>query len=85
MNLSATKYLIGQNKFPAQSPTIMLWLQRFAAVIIRIREPKTTALVFASGKMVSLLAGFCKLTEPHNLLLVLVLALNSGHKLITHP
>lgn len=30
-------------------------LQRFAAVIMRIREPKTTALIFASGKMVSLL------------------------------
>lgn len=28
-------------------------LQRFAAVIMRIREPKTTALIFASGKMVS--------------------------------
>ena len=26
--------------------------KRFAAVIIRIREPKTTALVFSSGKMV---------------------------------
>lgn len=26
--------------------------QCFAAVIMRIREPKTTALVFASGKMV---------------------------------
>lgn len=26
--------------------------KRFAAVIIRIREPKTTALIFASGKMV---------------------------------
>lgn len=26
--------------------------QRFAAVIMRIREPKTTALIFASGKMV---------------------------------
>ena len=26
--------------------------QRFAAVIMRIREPKTTALVLASGKMV---------------------------------
>ncbi|MCI01928.1 TATA-box-binding protein 1, partial [Trifolium medium] len=24
---------------------------RFAAVIMRIREPKTTALIFASGKM----------------------------------
>ncbi|XP_052185313.1 TATA-box-binding protein 1-like [Diospyros lotus] len=27
--------------------------KRFAAVIMRIREPKTTALIFASGKMVS--------------------------------
>lgn len=26
--------------------------KRFAAVIIRLRDPKTTALVFASGKMV---------------------------------
>lgn len=26
--------------------------KRFAAVIMRIREPKTTALIFASGKMV---------------------------------
>ena len=31
----------------------MMFLQRFAAVIMRIREPKTTALIFASGKMVS--------------------------------
>jgi transcription initiation factor TFIID TATA-box-binding protein len=31
---------------------LLLWLQRFAAVIMRIREPKTTALIFASGKMV---------------------------------
>lgn len=30
-----------------------LWLfQRFAAVIMRIREPRTTALIFSSGKMV---------------------------------
>ena len=29
-------------------------LQRFAAVIMRIRDPKTTALIFASGKMVRL-------------------------------
>lgn len=30
------------------------WLtyQRFAAVVMRIRDPKTTALIFASGKMV---------------------------------
>ena len=27
-------------------------LQRFAAVIMRIREPRTTALVFSSGTMV---------------------------------
>lgn len=26
--------------------------QRFAAVIMRVRQPKTTALIFASGKMV---------------------------------
>jgi len=26
--------------------------QRFAAVIMRIRDPKTTALIFKSGKMV---------------------------------
>ena len=61
----------------------MLWLQRFAAVIIRIREPKTTALVFASGKMVR--SSSYKLTEPHQLLLVLIPALHSGHKLITQP
>lgn len=30
-----------------------MFLQRFAAVIMRIRDPKTTALIFASGKMVS--------------------------------
>ena len=30
----------------------MLTEQRFAAVIMRIRDPKTTALIFASGKMV---------------------------------
>lgn len=30
----------------------MCLLQRFAAVIMRIRDPKTTALIFASGKMV---------------------------------
>ena len=32
--------------------TPALRLQRFAAVVMRIREPKTTALIFASGKMV---------------------------------
>lgn len=34
-----------------------IYLQRFAAVIMRIREPKTTALIFASGKMVSFKSG----------------------------
>eukprot|EP00955_Chlamydomonas_euryale_P008154 86396-Chlamydomonas_euryale.AAC.22 len=34
-------------------PHVRLRLQRFAAVVMRIREPKTTALIFASGKMVS--------------------------------
>ncbi|RRT73331.1 hypothetical protein BHE74_00017304, partial [Ensete ventricosum] len=33
--------------------------KRFAAVIMRIRDPKTTALVFASGKMV-IFAFFCQ-------------------------
>lgn len=31
--------------------------KRFAAVIMRIREPKSTALIFASGKMVGGHAG----------------------------
>ena len=30
----------------------MLCSQRFSAVIMRIRDPKTTALMFASGKVV---------------------------------
>jgi len=30
----------------------LLCLQRFAAVIMRIRDPKTTALIFKSGKLV---------------------------------
>ena len=34
------------------SPPPLPPLQRFAAVIMRIRDPKTTALIFASGKMV---------------------------------
>jgi len=37
---------------PVYSPLLTLLSQRFAAVIMRIREPKTTALIFASGKMV---------------------------------
>lgn len=31
---------------------LLIFFQRFAAVIMRIREPKTTALIFASGKVV---------------------------------
>ena len=38
--------------------------RRFAAVIMRIREPKTTALIFGSGK-VSLIS-FRKSTHPQN-------------------
>ncbi|KAG6751902.1 hypothetical protein POTOM_044115 [Populus tomentosa] len=37
--------------------------KRFAAVIMRIREPKTTALIFASGKMVSYLLLKVMLTD----------------------
>jgi len=33
-------------------PLNLTSFQRFAAVIMRIRDPKTTALIFASGKMV---------------------------------
>lgn len=43
----------GLCSLPASSlATLVDPLQRFAAVIMRIREPKTTALIFASGKMV---------------------------------
>lgn len=38
-------FVIGQNQ-------CLSLYQRFAAVIMRIRDPKTTALIFASGKMV---------------------------------
>jgi transcription initiation factor TFIID TATA-box-binding protein len=31
--------------------------KRFAAVIMRIRDPKTTALIFGSGKVVRAAAG----------------------------
>jgi transcription initiation factor TFIID TATA-box-binding protein len=31
---------------------LLILFQRFAAVIMRIREPKTTALISASGKVV---------------------------------
>lgn len=32
--------------------TVIPAVQRFAAVVLRLREPKATALVFSSGKMV---------------------------------
>lgn len=44
------KYVVLENCFLLID---FLSLKRFAAVIMRIREPKTTALIFASGKMVS--------------------------------
>lgn len=54
--------LLGRSLFLASSETSAvrrdltndrLWpFQRFAAVIMRIREPRTTALIFSSGKMV---------------------------------
>ena len=34
------------------NPSCLWPSQRFAAVIMRIREPRTTALIFSSGKMV---------------------------------
>ncbi|KAG6484527.1 hypothetical protein ZIOFF_053046 [Zingiber officinale] len=37
--------------------------KRFAAVIMRIREPKTTALIFASGKMVSILFFYARIIQ----------------------
>ncbi|KAK1288021.1 TATA-box-binding protein 1 [Acorus calamus] len=41
--------------------------KRFAAVIMRIREPKTTALIFASGKMdfkIQNIVGSCDVKFP---------------------
>lgn len=35
-----------------RSSLLDLDFRRFAAVIMRIREPRTTALIFSSGKMV---------------------------------
>ncbi len=37
----------------------MSTMQRFAAVIMRIRDPRTTALIFSSGKMVCTGAKRC--------------------------
>lgn len=54
--------LLGRSLLLASSKTSAVWrdltndclwpFQRFAAVIMRIREPRTTALIFSSGKMV---------------------------------
>ncbi|XP_004288530.1 PREDICTED: TATA-box-binding protein 1-like [Fragaria vesca subsp. vesca] len=40
--------------------------KRFAAVIMRIREPKTTALIFASGKMPALLQTMASNCDLYN-------------------
>ena len=37
--------------------------KRFAAVIMRLRDPKTTALIFASGKIVCTGAKNCDLSK----------------------
>lgn len=51
--------------------------QRFAAVIMRIREPRTTALIFSSGKMVCTGAKRSvrpvELQEPHKTTSILLL------------
>ena len=44
----------------------MLFLQRFSAVIMRIRDPKTTALMFASGKVVGS-SQTLALSRPYNI------------------
>ncbi|KAK0420486.1 hypothetical protein QR680_014713 [Steinernema hermaphroditum] len=38
--------------------------KRFAAVIMRIRDPRTTALIFSSGKMVQNMVGSCDVKFP---------------------
>ena len=37
--------------------------KRFAAVIMRLRDPKTTALIFAAGKIVCTGAKNCELSK----------------------
>lgn len=44
--------VIGNYIFSYVDHAFSMITQRFAAVIMRIRDPKTTALIFASGKMV---------------------------------
>lgn len=53
------------------SVLIFVMLQRFAAVIMRIREPKTTALIFASGKMVCSFLHRLLVIKVHYILIVL--------------
>ena len=54
-------------------------VQRFAAVIMRIRDPRTTALIFSSGKMVCTGAkrwvgtAPCFMPLPHRLLVMFLL------------
>lgn len=56
---------------------LLVFLQRFAAVIMRIREPKTTALIFASGKMVSVAkasGSFCNYSFKNVLSMLVFIA-----------
>ncbi|GJY34454.1 TATA-box-binding protein [Tanacetum coccineum] len=58
MRVFIDEYVILKSDIPPPVNDIRIYdcsfcvLQRFAAVIMRIREPKTTALIFASGRMV---------------------------------
>ncbi|KAJ3475629.1 hypothetical protein NLI96_g11711 [Meripilus lineatus] len=52
--------------------------KRFAAIIMRIRDPKTTALIFASGKMVVMGAPLLPLSRPLHLLLLRLVSLHPG-------
>jgi hypothetical protein len=47
-------------RLPRRTPLTLSPAQRFAAVIMRIRDPKTTALIFASGKMARALRCLCE-------------------------
>jgi transcription initiation factor TFIID TATA-box-binding protein len=50
---SVTDYFsVANERIELQRPNKRFLANRFAAVIMRIREPKTTALIFSSGKMV---------------------------------
>jgi TATA-box binding protein (TBP) (component of TFIID and TFIIIB) len=48
----AWNYILHSIAAVSPAVTLILTWQRFGAAIMRIREPKTTALIFATGKMV---------------------------------